>query len=148
MTEFKDPFRTGFSIVEKILHAFFTTTNRDKINAATTKAALIHNLVRIKTCTIKEFCQAEIPKIESDKLYWLLLFTVPGGANFQVYDASPKPLLEMVSMSLNTPNNCFCIVDKKYQWLIFCEMDTEANTVNIFLTDKTTELFTNTTISI
>ena len=118
VSDFKDPFRSGGEIIEKIIVKLFKST-RLNFSKSENKAALLKHGVLIKTCTVKQLYEEELLHVDKDRNFWLLLITLPMGSNFKVYDCKYDPLRELLYLTSGQKEQQFCIVDKKYAWLLF-----------------------------
>jgi len=131
--DFKDPFRSGGEIIEKIIAKIFESTWLNFYESEN-KAALLKHGVHIKNCTVKQLYKDELPHLDKDKNFWLLLMKLPMGPNFQVYDCKYEPLRELLYLSSGQKEQQFCIVDKKYSWLLFFKVDRTRDIVEIYKT--------------
>jgi hypothetical protein len=126
--EFKDPFRAGPEIVKKIVTILFDCTMLNFIESEN-RAELLRHGTLIKRCSLKQFYNEELPRLDNGSNYWLFLFKIPMGSNFQVYDCKYQALRELVYLSSGQDEQDFCIVDKKYAWLLFFKIDRPNDTV-------------------
>lgn len=129
--EFKDPFRAGPEIVKKIVTILFDCTMLNFIESEN-RAELLGHGTLIKRCSLKQLYSEELPRLDNGSNYWLFLFKIPMGSNFQVYDCKYQALRELVYLSSGQDEQDFCIVDKKYAWLLFFKIDRLNNTVGIY----------------
>lgn len=131
--DFKDPFRSGGEIIEKIIVKLFESTWLN-FSESEDKAALLKHSVLIKTCTVKELYEDKLLHVDKDKNFWLLLMNLPMGPSFQVYDCKYEPLRELLYLSSGQREQQFCIVDKKYSWLLFFKIDRITDVAEIYKT--------------
>ena len=54
------------------------------------------------------------------------------GSSFQVYDCKYEALRELLYLSSGQNEQEFCIVDKKYSWLLFFKVDRMKDIVEIY----------------
>ncbi|GAB2843229.1 hypothetical protein [Ferruginibacter profundus] len=132
-TDFKDPFESGGGIIEKIIRKLFESTWANFFEAEN-KATLLKHGQLIKTCTVKQLDEDQLPHLHKDKNYWLLLIMLPKGPNLQVYDCKFEPLKELLYFSSGLKEQQFCIADKKYSWLLFFNVDRIKDVVEIYKT--------------
>lgn len=131
--DFKDPFKSGAEIIEKIIVRLFESSWHH-FSASENKVALLKHGELIKTSTVKQLYDEVLPQLRKDKHYWLLLINLPMGAKYQVYDCKYEPLRELLYLSSGQNEQDFCIVDKKYSWLLFIKIDRHADLVEIYKT--------------
>jgi len=129
--DFKDPFRKGGGITEKIVVILFKSTWLNFVKSEN-RVALLKEGVLAKSCTVKQLYENELPLLNRDKNYWLLLINLPMGSSFQVYDCKYEPLRELLYLSSGQDEQEFCIVDKKYYWLLFFKIDRDKDLVKIY----------------
>ena len=132
-TDFKDPFRSGGEIIEKIIVKLFESTWLN-FSESENKTTLLKQGEYIKTCTIKQLYKDELLHLDKNKNFWLLLIKVPMGSNYQVYDCKYEALRELLYLSSGQNEQEFCIVDKKYLWLLFFKVDRTKDIVEIYKT--------------
>jgi hypothetical protein len=96
--EFKDPFRAGHEIVKKIVTILFDCTMLNFIESEN-RAELLRHGTLIKRCNLKQLYNEELPGLDNGSNYWLFLFKIPMGSNFQVYDCKYQALRELVYLS-------------------------------------------------
>jgi hypothetical protein len=109
--EFKDPFKAGPGIVEKIVAILFKSTLLNFI-ASENRAALLKQGSLIRRCSLKQLYNEELPRLDNGSNYWLLFVNIPMGSSFQVYDCKYQALKELVYLSSGQEEQEFCIVDK------------------------------------
>jgi hypothetical protein len=131
VTDFKEPYLTGIEIVEKIILKMHNAT-LEKYYAIEDKVQIIKDVSLLRKCTVKELHNVELPKLEKDTHFWLLLVNMPLGKSYKVYDCKYNPLKELLYYSSNVANQTFYVVDKKYKWLLFFKVDTQNNMVEIY----------------
>ncbi|HCO67031.1 MAG TPA: hypothetical protein DIT04_04630 [Dysgonomonas sp.] len=127
---FRDMFRAGGDIVEKIIHKFHNATYQTFTQSDNPKDLL-------KSCElVKETCILDLEnylyQLEDNVNYWFFLLDTPMGNRFQVYDCRKAPLIELYYLASVQDNMKFYIVDKKYEWLLFFELDRKENTAYIY----------------
>jgi hypothetical protein len=130
---FKDPFRAGPEIVKKIVTILFESTMLNFIESENRAGLLKHGSLT-RRCSLKQLYNEELPRLNNGSNYWLLLLTTPMGSNFQVYDCKYQALNELVYLSSGQNLQEFCIVDKKYAWLLFYKVDRSNDIVEIYNT--------------
>jgi hypothetical protein len=132
--DFKDPFRSGPEIIEKIIVKLFESTKLNFYNSESKETLLKHG-VNIKSCTVNQLYKVELPKLDNDKNNWLLLINPPMGyRGLEVYDCKYEPMRELLYMSSGLAIQEFCIVDKKYSWMLFYKIDRAKDIVEIYKT--------------
>ncbi len=132
-TDFKDPFRSGGGIIEKIIVKLFESTWLN-FSESENKATLLKQGEYIKSCTVKQLYKDELPLLDKDKNFWLFLIKLPMGSNLQVYDCKYEPLRELLYLSSGQNEQEFCIVDKKYSWLLYFKVDRIKDLAEIYKT--------------
>lgn len=90
MADFKDPFRAGAIIIEKIIVQLFGSTWLNFLESEN-KVALLKHAIYIKTCSVKQLYNDELPHLDRDQNFWLLIMKPPMGPNIQVYDCKYEP---------------------------------------------------------
>ena len=133
VTDFKDPFRSGGEIIEKIIVNQFKSTWLN-FSESENKVILLKESELIKTCTTKQLYDDQLPALRKDTKFWLLLIKLPMGPNLQVYDCKVEPLRELLYLSSEQEEQQFCFVDKKYSWLLFFKVDRIRDVVEIYKT--------------
>nr|WP_295874751.1 hypothetical protein [uncultured Chitinophaga sp.] len=128
---FKDPFRAGPEIVEKIITRLFKSTLLNFISSEN-RAALLQHGALTRRCTLKQLYNEELPGLDNGHNYWLLLVKVPLGNRFQVYDCQYQALRELLYLSSGQDEQEFCVVDKKYAWLLYYRIDRPKGIVEIY----------------
>ncbi|MBD2770252.1 hypothetical protein IC235_20390 [Hymenobacter sp. BT664] len=131
--DFKDPFRSGGKIIEKIIVKLFGSTWQNFTSAAN-RSTLLKQGKLLKTCTMNELYKDELPLLGSDQNFWLLLINLPMGSGFHVYDCKYEPLRELLYLSSGQNEQEFCVVDKKYSWLLLFRLNRVKNLVEIYTT--------------
>jgi len=96
--------------------------------------------VHIKRCTVKQLYQDELPHLDKDKNFWLLLINLPMNTGLTVHDCKYEPLRELLYLSSGQNEQVFCVVDKKYSWLPFFKVDRTKDLVEIYKTGKVDRL--------
>lgn len=129
--EFKDPFRAGPEIIKKIVAKLFESTLLNFIESEN-RAGLLKHGTLTRHCSLKQLYNEELPRLDNGSNYWLLFVRLPMGSNFQVYDCKYQALRELVYLSSGQDEQEFCIVDKKYAWLLFFKIDRPKDTVEIY----------------
>lgn len=129
--ELKDPFRDGPEIIKKIVRKLFDCTMLNFIESEN-RTDLLGHCTLIKRCSLKQLYEEELPRLNNGSNYWLFLLKVPMGPDFQVYDCKYQALRELVYLSSGLDEQEFCIVEKKYTWLLFFKIDRPNNTVTIY----------------
>ena len=132
--DFKDPFRFGVEIIGKIIVKLFKSTLVN-FSESEDKVKLLKQSTHLKTCTVKQLYKDELPQLDKDKNFWLLLIKLPMGPNFRVYDCKYEPLQELLYLTSGQVQQEFCLVDKKYLWLLFFKVDRINDTVEIYKTE-------------
>jgi hypothetical protein len=123
--DFKDPFRAGREVIQKIVAHLFNSRVSD-FTQFDDKAALLKNRTFTKQCSVKQFYNEELPRLDNGSYYWLFFINVPA-AGLRVYDCKYPALKELVSLSSGE----YCIVDKKYAWALFIKIDSSKDLVEI-----------------
>lgn len=131
VTDFKDPYRDGTQIIEKIIVKLFESTWLN-FSQAENKATLLKQGEIVKCCTVKQLFNEELPKLKRDLNYWLLMLTLPIDSGYKVYDCKYDSIRELLDLSSGQTKQEFCIVDKKYAWLLYFKIDRIVDTVDIF----------------
>ncbi|MFA6058242.1 MAG: hypothetical protein WC756_08575 [Taibaiella sp.] len=134
-SSFKDPFREGNKIIEKIIVRLLNSTWLNFHNSLT-RETLIRNGRLLKTCTIKQLYTDELPRLDIDINFWLFLVNIPLATDFRVYDCKYEPLRELLYLSSGQPHQEFFIVDKKYSWLLYFKVDKMKDSVEIYGTEN------------
>lgn len=134
-SDFKDPFRSGKEVVEKIITKLFNTS-RQKFLATNDRSALLKDGKLLRTCTVRQLYQVELARLEKDKHFWLMLMNLPMGADIGVYDCKSEPLRELLYLSSGSNEQDFCIVDKKYSWLLYFKLDREKDIAEIWTAES------------
>lgn len=128
---FKDPFRAGPEIIGKIVARLFRCTMLNFIESEN-RAELLKHGTLTKCCSPGQLYNDELPQLDNGSNYWLFLFKVPMGPDFQVYDCKYPALRELIYLSSGQDEQEFCIVDKKYAWLLFFKINRAHKTVEIY----------------
>ncbi|MCF6404830.1 hypothetical protein L3C95_18165 [Chitinophaga filiformis] len=128
---FKDPFRAGPEVVKKIVTILFKSTLLNFIESDNRAGLLKHGSLT-RRCSLKQLYDEELPRLDNGHNYWLLLVSTPMGPNFQVYDCKYPALNDLVYLSSGQEQREFCIVDKKYAWLLFYKINRSNNIVEIY----------------
>lgn len=128
--EFKDPFRTGKNIIDKIIQKLHNASFQ-KFEQTVDKETLIKDGILLKTCNVQQLYKEELPKLPKDNNVWLLLVQVPMGSGLKIYDCQYEALRELVYLSSGLSKQDFYIVDKKYAWLLYVKIDHESDLVSI-----------------
>lgn len=137
--DFKDPFRSGPGIIQKIIVKLFESTMVNFSNSES-KETLLKDGVCIKSCTANQLYKDELPKLNKDKKNWLLIINPPMGFRYlEVYDCKYDAMRELLYMSSGQSKQEFCIVDKKYSWLLFFKIDRTKDIVEIYKTGNVLE---------
>lgn len=89
-SSFKDPFREGNKIIEKIIVRLLNSTWLNFHNSLT-RETLIRNGHLLKICTIKQLYTDELPQLDIDINFWLFLVNIPLATDFRVYDCKYEP---------------------------------------------------------
>lgn len=129
--DFKDPYKRGGEIIEKIIVRLFESTWQNFYEAEN-KAVLLKRGVLVKTCTVKQLYHNELPLLRKDRSFWLLLINLPMGPDLRVYDCNYSPIRHLLYLSSGRSEQQLCIVDKKYLGLLFFKINTDTNTVEIY----------------
>lgn len=129
---FRDMFRKGGEVVEKIIRVFHNATYLTFITSEKLET-LLKGEPSSKEMSILEFENLLPDLLEEDQNYWLLLVDVFMGKGFQVYDCRKQPLLDVFYMSWSRQSQLrFYIVDKKYKWLRFVDMNRNNDKVQVY----------------
>ncbi|QJB31520.1 hypothetical protein HF324_09115 [Chitinophaga oryzae] len=102
---------------------FITSENR---------AGLLKHGSLTRRCTLKQLYNEELPMLDNGRNYWVLFVKIPMGADFQVYDCRYQALRELIYLSSGQDEREFCIVDKKYAWLLFFRINRPKDMVEIY----------------
>ncbi|QBH95395.1 hypothetical protein EKN56_02630 [Limnobaculum zhutongyuii] len=129
--QFNDPFWRGKNIIATIAQTFFHFSQED-IYSHKLDATKIKNRELIKTCPTKTLYQEEIVKLPENVNYWLLLMNPPMGAECQIYDCQKNALRELLYLSSGASEPQFYIIDKKYQWLVFFNVNRQQDVVTLY----------------
>lgn len=129
--EFKDPFRSGPEIIRKIVAILFKSTWL-KFVASENRAGLLAHGSLIRSFSLKQLYSEELPRLDTGSNYWLLLVNIYMGAGFQIYDCKYQALKELVYLSSGNETREFCVVDKKYAWLLFYKIDRLKDIVEVY----------------
>lgn len=128
---FKDPFRAGPEIITKIVTRLFGCTMLNFMESDN-RAELLRHGTFVKQCSLSQLYNEELPGLDNGSNYWLFFFKIPMGSSFQVYDCKYGALRELIYLSSGQDEQDFCIVDKKYAWLLYFKIDRPNNTVGIY----------------
>lgn len=129
--DFKDPFTDGKQVIEKIIARLFKTTWLN-FTQAENKATLLRHGGCIKTITVEQLYKKELPGLQNGRNYWLLMLNLPMDLGYKVYDCKYEPLKELLLLSSGQMKQEVCVVDKKYEWLLFFEIDNNRDAVKIY----------------
>lgn len=133
---FKDIFREGGGVIEKIIRIFHDATYMS-FTQCNNLETLLKDDIEPKEMTILELENKISESLEEDKNYWLFLIDIPMGKRFQIYDCQKKPLIDLYYMASSRLFKFrFYIVDKKYNWLYYISMDRSENTARIYKSEK------------
>jgi len=124
--KFKDPFRSGGKIKEKIIRQFHNSTSM-KFYQSTDRKSLIKDCFLINQCSIDKFYKEELEKLDEDSNYWLFLI-----AEQRVYDCQKASLQYLLYLLSGQEKQEFYIVHKKYFWAVYFKLDNEKNVVEIY----------------
>jgi hypothetical protein len=108
---FRDPFRHGIGIRERIFARFFEVDFLENEESWELKEALF-----IRSVGSPDFWQREWKVLATDERYWLLIAHPPNGGSFQVYDGNTDALQAVIQMG--STGGDFFLVEKKYNRLI------------------------------
>ncbi|MBK5073514.1 hypothetical protein I2492_10520 [Budviciaceae bacterium CWB-B4] len=129
--QFNDPFWRGKNVIATIIDTFFSFAQED-IYSNKLDAAKIKNRELIKTCSVKTLYQEEMDKLPENTNFWLLLMNPPMGAECQIYDCQKNALRELLYLSSGVPEPQFYIIDKKYRWLVFFDVNRQQDIAAIY----------------
>lgn len=110
--DFKIPFTAWFGILTKIEDKFVFKENSQCIFSNWDNR--LKQKKRIKTIPTVNI-DSELSKFDSNKNYWVVLTTSRADFKSLVYDCKPTAIKLVIALW----NGDFCIIDKKYHWLIF-----------------------------
>ena len=133
--EFKDPFRSGEKIKEKIIRQFHNSTPL-KFYQSTDRKSLIKDCVLIKECCVNEFYKVELEKLDDVSNYWLFLIT-----ENRVYDCQKASLRYLLYLLSGQEKQEFYIMHKKYFWTVYFRLEKEKNIVEIYKSGKVETVF-------
>lgn len=128
-SEFKDMFREGGNVIEKIIRKFHNATYLTFVGSDD-RQSLLKNCELIKETTILGV-DNYLDELEDNTNYWLLLVKTPMGNDFQVYDCRKAPLFDLYYLS-SIKEQEFYIVDKKYKWLLYFRINRYENNACIY----------------
>jgi hypothetical protein len=130
---FKDPFSMGTEIIEKIARKLHGTSRQNFENESH-KESLIQNEFLLKKCSIEAFHKEELPNLSLKRNFWVLLPSVPMGADMRIYDCKYEALRVLLSLWAGQESQDFYIIDKKYAWLFYFKIDSINDIVEIYTT--------------
>jgi hypothetical protein len=136
VADFKDPFSMGTEIIEKICRKLHGTSRQNFENTIH-KETLIKNVFLLKNCTIESFYKEELPNLSPKSNFWVMLSSVPMGADLRIYDCKYEPLRTLLGFLAGQDFYDFYIISKKYTWLFYFKIDCVNDIVEIYTTDKT-----------
>lgn len=128
-TEFKDMFREGGNVIEKIIRKFHNATYLT-FTGSHDRQSLLKNCELVKETTILGV-DSYLDELEDNTNYWLLLVKTPMGNDLQVYDCRKEPLFDLYYLS-SIKEQEFYIVDKKYKWLLYFRINRYENNACIY----------------
>ncbi len=137
---FKDPFRQGGAIIEKIIRNFHNATYLTFVQSDD-KRSLMKNCKLIKETAIIDVYQKEIDKLDENTNYWLLLIQMPMGEGIKVYDCQKEAISYILYLASGLNKLEFYIADKKYNWLTYFNIDRSLNTASIYKSGETKTVF-------
>jgi hypothetical protein len=129
--DFKVPFTEGSNILKSIEGEFILaknlTTDLNNLRQHFNNwAANIKNKIEVKSINLNRY-DAWYDKLDSDTNYWLVIANGPTLKHL-VYDCKPNALLALFSITQDD----FFIVDKKYQWFSYFQVNRQTNQITIF----------------
>ncbi|SHE78660.1 hypothetical protein [Dysgonomonas macrotermitis] len=127
---FRDMFHSGGEVAEKIIRKFHNATYLTFKQCDDPKT-LLKDCRLVKETGILEL-ENYLYELEDGINYWLFLLNPPMGNTFQVYDCRKAPLIDLYYLASGREDLKFYIVDKKYEWLLLVEIETEENTAFIY----------------
>lgn len=129
--QFRDPFWRGRKIISMIMQKFFHLLSEGE-HCHHLDITQIRDCTLIASCTTKTLYQEEMAKLLEGVNYWLLLINPPMGSGYQVYDCQKEALREVLYLSSGASESQFCIVDKKYRWFTFIDVNHQQNIAKIY----------------
>lgn len=133
---FRDMFREGGAVIEKIMRVFHNATYQSFMMSEN-PSNLLKKVDEKAEMTILEFEHTFLDILDDSTNYWLLLIDVPMGNSHQVYDCQKEALVDLYYLASSRFNRFrFYIVDKKYKWLYFYDMNREEDIVNIYKSEN------------
>lgn len=129
-SEFRDMFREGGNVIEKIIRKFHYATYMT-FTESDNRKSLLKNCELVKETTVLG-ADRYLDELEDNINYWQLFVRTLMGNDFQVYDCSKKPLLDLYYLSSSIKEQEFYIVDKKYKWLLYFVIDRNENNACIY----------------
>ncbi|WP_235021670.1 hypothetical protein [Chitinophaga eiseniae] len=115
----------------KIVTLLFKSTWLNFIEAEN-RAELLQHGTLTRRCTLQQLYNEELPVLDNGRNYWVLFVKVPMGNRFQVYDCQYPALRELIYLSSGQDGREFCVVDKKYAWLLLFRIDRMKDMVEIY----------------
>ena len=125
-SDFRVPFREWKDIFKKIENKFIYRDNLNYLYKNWRAGIKNQTLVRE---TLTSHLESELNKLDQDKNYWVVLvFGDDAGASQLIYDAKPQVIGTLIRLS----GNSFFVIEKKYEWLTFFELNRQTREMVIF----------------
>lgn len=137
---FKDPFREGGEIIEKVIRKFHDATYLT-FTQSEEREYLLKDCMLMKETTVFDLYQNEMDKLDTNTNYWLFLINIPMDSGFKIYDCSKQALQYILYLSSGVNNPEFYIVDKKNNWIAYFTIDMNSDLVSIYKSGNTQTIF-------
>lgn len=117
-SDFRDPFTDWYTVLQSIQAKFIA--KHDSNYHFTNWIDNIKNQSLIRTFPRHQIT-AEINKLNPTTNYWLVIVGDAPTSKMLIYDCKVSPINSLISLA----NSHFFIIDKKYKWLTYFQIDNE-----------------------
>ena len=135
---FKDMFREGRIIEEKIIRTFHKATCLT-FKEENNYECLLKKINSSEDISILEFEKSFWGNFEDGNNYWLYVIDMPMGSSYRVYDCQKLPIISIYFSISVLERARFYIVDKKYKWLYYIDVKKLESTASIFYSTHSNE---------
>jgi hypothetical protein len=133
--QFKDMFKSGGEIVQKIKYHFHNIPSQLSFSQTQDKANLLKKSVLIKQCSLQEMYDKELEKLPQNTNFWLMIHAY----NYRVYDCQKEAMIYLINLVIGRFGSWkgndsvdFYITDKKYKWAVYFKINSDIDMVSIY----------------